>query len=131
MQMALKSDQLICLFDTIYSDSEMYARPYGGYAMRNFLVGLSCYSKEAGHPSNRLICPYGMICPCARLYVGQTSQHLKQRIQKHFSTISLASRDKNQGKKLTAVAEHSIQVNMEVSRLWVWSGSLEMGGVVI
>lgn len=52
---------------------------------------------------------YGLICPCAKLYIGQTSQLLKQRVQKHFSTISLAQRDKDQGKKLTTIAEHYLE----------------------
>lgn len=38
--------------------------------------------------------------------MGQTSQELSKRIQKHISTITLADRDSKAGKKITPVAEH-------------------------
>lgn len=49
---------------------------------------------------------YGIICPCQKIYVGQTSQELRKRIQQHFSNISLARRDRQQNKTLTTVASH-------------------------
>lgn len=49
---------------------------------------------------------YCIQCPCSKIYVGQTSQELRKRIQKHLSTISLADRDNRQKKKLTSLAEH-------------------------
>ncbi|XP_077155825.1 uncharacterized protein LOC143818374 isoform X2 [Ranitomeya variabilis] len=36
---------------------------------------------------------YALICPCRLVYVGQTSQELKKRVQKHISTIHLAASD--------------------------------------
>lgn len=38
------------------------------------------------------------------------TQQLKQRVQKHLSTIGLAARDRLQQKKLTTVAEHFLDV---------------------
>lgn len=49
---------------------------------------------------------YALTCPCSRVYVGQTTQKLKQRIQQHLSNISLAARDRTKGKTLTSVASH-------------------------
>lgn len=49
---------------------------------------------------------YCIICPCSKMYVGQTSQELCKRIQKHMSTITLAERDLRQGNRLTSKAEH-------------------------
>lgn len=49
---------------------------------------------------------YGIECPCRKIYVGQTSQELRRRIQQHFSNISLARRDQQQDKTLTTVASH-------------------------
>ncbi|XP_073430158.1 uncharacterized protein [Dendrobates tinctorius] len=49
---------------------------------------------------------YALICPCHQVYVGQTSQELRRRIQKHFSTINLARIDQTKGKVLTSVAAH-------------------------
>lgn len=42
---------------------------------------------------------YGLLCTSPLTYVGQTQQHLKKRVQKQLSTISLAARDRAQGKK--------------------------------
>lgn len=49
---------------------------------------------------------YGLICPCRKLYIGQSSQQLRKSIQKHLSTITLADRDYKLGKKLTPVEDH-------------------------
>lgn len=49
---------------------------------------------------------YALICPCQQVYIGQTTQELRKRIQKHLSTIALASRDARDGKTLTSVADH-------------------------
>lgn len=38
---------------------------------------------------------YAITCPCDKIYIGQTSQQLRKRIQKHLSTIALAQRDAN------------------------------------
>lgn len=61
---------------------------------------------------------YGLICTCPCLYIGQTSQQLKKRVQKHLSTLALAPRDRSLKKKLTAVAEHFLDKQ---------GGSLEVG----
>lgn len=52
---------------------------------------------------------YGLRCGCPKLYVGQTSQELRKRVQQHVSTITLAQRDLDLGKKLTPVATHFLQ----------------------
>ncbi|XP_077137278.1 uncharacterized protein LOC143799794 [Ranitomeya variabilis] len=49
---------------------------------------------------------YALICPCRKVYVGQTTQELRKRIQQHFSNISMAKADKAKGKTLTSVATH-------------------------
>ncbi|XP_069605856.1 uncharacterized protein [Ranitomeya imitator] len=49
---------------------------------------------------------YALICPCRKVYVGQTTQELRKRIQQHFSNISMAKTDKAKGKTLTSVATH-------------------------
>lgn len=49
---------------------------------------------------------YGLMCSCPMLYVGQTSQQLRKRMQKYLSSITLAAWDRAQGKKLTTVVEH-------------------------
>lgn len=54
---------------------------------------------------------YGLKCSCPKLYIGQTKQELRKRVQKHISTITLADRDKRAGKTLTSVAEHFLQVH--------------------
>lgn len=54
---------------------------------------------------------YGLVCSCPKLYVGQTSQQLRKRIQNHVSTINIASRDARSGRKLTSVAEHFLKVH--------------------
>ncbi|CAJ0964297.1 unnamed protein product [Ranitomeya imitator] len=40
---------------------------------------------------------YVIICPCGKPYVGQTSQELRKRIQKHMSTIHLAAAEQRKG----------------------------------
>ncbi|XP_073425413.1 uncharacterized protein [Dendrobates tinctorius] len=42
----------------------------------------------------------------SQVYIGQTSQELRRRVQKHFSTINLARIDHTKGKTLTSVAAH-------------------------
>ncbi|CAJ0963544.1 unnamed protein product [Ranitomeya imitator] len=54
---------------------------------------------------------YVIICPCGKPYVGQTSQELRKRIQKHMSTIHLAAVDQRKGKPLTPVAAHFLAVH--------------------
>ncbi|XP_069584088.1 uncharacterized protein [Ranitomeya imitator] len=49
---------------------------------------------------------YAIICTCPRVYVGQTTQELRRRIQGHFSTINTAVADRRKGKTLTTVAAH-------------------------
>ncbi|XP_077148180.1 uncharacterized protein LOC143808889 isoform X2 [Ranitomeya variabilis] len=63
---------------------------------------------------------YALICPCKLLYVGQTSQELRKRVQKHISTIHLAASDSRKGKALTPVAEHFLAHHGGTSSgLWV------------
>lgn len=46
-------------------------------------------------------------CACDKIYVGQTTQEVRKRIQWHRFDISLAKRDESQeNKKLTSVALH-------------------------
>lgn len=52
---------------------------------------------------------YGIICPCPKLYIGQTSQEVRKRTQQHLSNISLAKRDDSLGKNLTSIAKHFLQ----------------------
>ncbi|XP_069609367.1 uncharacterized protein [Ranitomeya imitator] len=40
---------------------------------------------------------YAIICTCPRVYVGQTTQELRRRIQGHFSTINTAVADRRKG----------------------------------
>ncbi|XP_077112541.1 uncharacterized protein LOC143767905 [Ranitomeya variabilis] len=58
---------------------------------------------------------YALICPCLKVYVGQTTQELRKRIQQHFSNITTAKRDKIKGKTLTSVASHYL---LEHNSLW-------------
>ncbi|KAM4050614.1 uncharacterized protein ACNLHF_017504 isoform 2-T2 [Anomaloglossus baeobatrachus] len=50
------------------------------------------------------------------VYVGQTSQELRKRIQKHISTINLAATDLKKGKTLTSVASHFLRFHSGSSR---------------
>lgn len=52
---------------------------------------------------------YALRCPCRKIYVGQTSQELRRRVQHHISNINLAKRDMERGKTLTSVAKHFLQ----------------------
>lgn len=52
---------------------------------------------------------YAITCACPKVYVGQTTQEIRKRIQRHLSDISLAKRDASQGKNLTSVASHFLQ----------------------
>ncbi|CAJ0937732.1 unnamed protein product [Ranitomeya imitator] len=52
---------------------------------------------------------YAITCPCPLVYVGQTSQELRRRIQKHLSTISMAAADSRKDKTLTTVAAHFLR----------------------
>ncbi|CAJ0929938.1 unnamed protein product [Ranitomeya imitator] len=49
---------------------------------------------------------YALICPCRMVYVGQTTQELRKRAQKHLSTVHLAASDLRKDRVLTPVAEH-------------------------
>ncbi|XP_073408052.1 uncharacterized protein [Dendrobates tinctorius] len=49
---------------------------------------------------------YALVCPCPKVYVGQTSQELRRRMQQHFSNITTAKKDKEKGNTLTSVASH-------------------------
>ncbi|XP_071983474.1 uncharacterized protein [Engystomops pustulosus] len=49
---------------------------------------------------------YAITCSCPKVYIGQTSQELRKRIQKHLSTISTARRDIGKDRSLTSVASH-------------------------
>lgn len=52
---------------------------------------------------------YVLRCPCGLLYVGETKNEMRVRLQKHLSTIRLAQRDKDLGKILPPVAEHFLR----------------------
>lgn len=59
---------------------------------------------------------YCMICSCSKIYVGQTGNELRKRIQKHLSTIALAKRYSRYSKKLTAIAEHFLKYHKSNTR---------------
>ncbi|XP_073403066.1 olfactory receptor 11L1-like [Dendrobates tinctorius] len=44
---------------------------------------------------------YALVCPCPKVYVGQTTQELRRRMQQHFSNITTAKKDKEKGNTLT------------------------------
>ncbi|KAM4035090.1 uncharacterized protein ACNLHF_021773 [Anomaloglossus baeobatrachus] len=52
---------------------------------------------------------YGLICSCPKIYVGQTGQELRRRIQQHISTINTAKTDLEKGRTLSSVAAHLLQ----------------------
>ncbi|XP_069610646.1 isocitrate dehydrogenase [NAD] subunit gamma, mitochondrial-like [Ranitomeya imitator] len=54
---------------------------------------------------------YALICPCLKIYVGQTTQELRRRIQQHFSNITTAKKDLERGKTLSSVASHFFSVH--------------------
>ncbi|XP_071995609.1 uncharacterized protein [Engystomops pustulosus] len=49
---------------------------------------------------------YALRCPCNKLYIGQTTQELRKRVQQHLSTISNADTHFGQDKPLSTVAAH-------------------------
>ncbi|XP_069598891.1 uncharacterized protein [Ranitomeya imitator] len=52
---------------------------------------------------------YAILCGCPKIYVGQTSQELKRRMQQHLSNIAMASRDQKRNKTLSSVAAHFLE----------------------
>ncbi|XP_071984330.1 uncharacterized protein [Engystomops pustulosus] len=54
---------------------------------------------------------YGLICSCPKIYVGQTTQELRKRVQKHVSTINNAAQDLANGRQLSTVAKHFYAVH--------------------
>lgn len=54
--------------------------------------------------------------PRSRIFVGQLSQELWKRIQKHLSTISLAEQNLRQGKKRTPVANRYLKAHKGITR---------------
>lgn len=72
-----------------------------------------------------LIC---LICTCPKLYVGQTSQELRTRVQKHLSTIALAERDMKCRKKITPVADHLYWKCTELQMIGLDKLQLSIGG---
>ncbi|XP_072010910.1 uncharacterized protein [Engystomops pustulosus] len=55
---------------------------------------------------------YGLICPCEKIYVGQTTQQLRKRVQQHLSSIRNATKHFGKGKTLSTVATHFRQFHM-------------------
>ncbi|XP_069601617.1 uncharacterized protein [Ranitomeya imitator] len=49
---------------------------------------------------------YAIFCDCPKIYVGQTTQEIRRRMQQHLSNISTAQRDRDKSKTLTSVAAH-------------------------
>lgn len=47
---------------------------------------------------------YALICPYNKVYVGQTSQEIRKRVQRHFSNLHLAKWDKTHVKISTTLA---------------------------
>lgn len=52
---------------------------------------------------------YAFNCPCHKVYMRQTIQELRKRIQRHLSNISLAGQDVPQEKTITSVASHFLK----------------------
>ncbi|XP_073537706.1 uncharacterized protein [Phyllobates terribilis] len=52
---------------------------------------------------------YALTCPCPKVYVGQTSQELRRRVQQHASNIHLAEQDLRKGRTISTVALHFLQ----------------------
>ncbi|XP_077148241.1 uncharacterized protein LOC143808949 [Ranitomeya variabilis] len=54
---------------------------------------------------------YVIVCSCPMVYVEQTSQELRKRIQQHISNINCARQDLSKGKNISTVAMHFLQVH--------------------
>lgn len=54
---------------------------------------------------------YVILCSYPKVYVGQTSQELRRRIQQHLSSITLANREQRLGKTFTPLTLHFLQVH--------------------
>ncbi|XP_073425270.1 uncharacterized protein [Dendrobates tinctorius] len=54
---------------------------------------------------------YALVCNCPKIYVGQTTQEFRRRLQQHLSNISTANRDRDKGKHITPVAAHFLEVH--------------------
>ncbi|CAJ0956764.1 unnamed protein product [Ranitomeya imitator] len=54
---------------------------------------------------------YALICDCPKVYVGQTTQQLRRRVQQHLSNIATAQKDRERGKNVSAVATHFLDVH--------------------
>ncbi|XP_077123364.1 uncharacterized protein LOC143777159 [Ranitomeya variabilis] len=52
-----------------------------------------------------------IFCGCPKIYVGQTTQELRRRMQQHLSSISTASKDREKNKILTSVASHFLDIH--------------------
>ncbi|XP_069615772.1 uncharacterized protein [Ranitomeya imitator] len=52
---------------------------------------------------------YAIFCGCPKIYVGQTSQELRRRMQQHLSNIATASRDLRRDNTLSSVAAHFLE----------------------
>lgn len=46
---------------------------------------------------------YGFLCSCPKIYLGQTGQELRKRVQQHLASIAIAKRYSNMGNKLGCV----------------------------
>ncbi|XP_073426664.1 uncharacterized protein [Dendrobates tinctorius] len=52
---------------------------------------------------------YALVCGCNKVYVGQTTQELRRRVQQHLSNIATARVDKTKEKQITSVAAHFLE----------------------
>lgn len=92
--------------------------PSGGCSICPFMIPTTTFVNPStgDRIHNYINCKDKMVKygPCPKLYIGQTSQQLRKRIQKHVSSINLASRDAGLVKKLTSVAEHNRYMEVSV-----------------
>ncbi|XP_069611287.1 uncharacterized protein [Ranitomeya imitator] len=59
---------------------------------------------------------YALVCSCPKIYVGQTSQELRKRVQQHVSNINCAKQDISKGKMISTVATHFLQIHSSSTR---------------
>ncbi|CAJ0965642.1 unnamed protein product [Ranitomeya imitator] len=54
---------------------------------------------------------YALICDCPKIYVGQTTQELRRRVQQHLSNIATAQKDRGKGKSISSIATHFLDIH--------------------
>ncbi|XP_072000686.1 uncharacterized protein [Engystomops pustulosus] len=92
-------DCSICPRMVVSKDSFLHPKNHSKFRLRDYV---NCRTKNV---------IYVLQCSCPMIYVGQTGQELRRRIQQHLSSITTASNDLARGKKLSSVATHFLQVH--------------------